>query len=113
MLKQGKFLLIVPENLVKEPIDPLTGIRPFKHGFLRIGELYYRQTGERLPFYPVAIHDEGLVIVGMPIAYNPLNEARAERFRLVNLLEQSIKGMYLQVSEDQAIQPIFIRRKIS
>ena len=113
LLKRGKFLLIVPEDPIGEPIDTLTGIRPFKHGFLRIGELFYRATGERLPFYPVAIHDEGLVIVGTPIAYNPFNEARAERFRLVSLLEQAIKGMYIEATEDQAIQPIFFRRKIS
>jgi hypothetical protein len=42
LLKQGKFLLIVPEDPVGEPIDSLTGIRPFKHGFLRLAELYYR-----------------------------------------------------------------------
>jgi hypothetical protein len=112
LLKQGKFLLIVPENPKGEPIDPITGIRPFKHGFLRIGELFYRETGERLPFYPVAIHEEGLVIVGDPDTYTPLNEARVERFRMVNLLEQAIKGMHRDATENLAIQPIFSRRKI-
>jgi 1-acyl-sn-glycerol-3-phosphate acyltransferase len=113
LLKQGKFLLIVPENPNGEPIDPLTGIRPFKHGFLHIAELFYRESGLRLPFYPVTIHEEGLVIVGTPITYNPLNEARLERFRLVGLLEKTIKAQHLEATENLSIQPIFSRRKIS
>lgn len=110
LLRQGKFLLIVPEDPKGEPIDPLTGIRPFKRGFLRIGELYYQETGKRLPFYPIAIHEEGLVIVGEPIAYNPLNEPRAERLRMVSILEQTIKSMHLEATEHLAIQPIFSGR---
>lgn len=112
LLKQGKFLLIVPEDSKAEP-DPLTGIQPFKHGFLRLGELYYRETGARLPFYPVAIHPAGLVIVGKPIAYNRLNEARVERLRMVSLLEQTIKSMHLKATEDQIVEPIVFKRKIS
>jgi len=110
LLKQGKILLIVPEDPKGEPVDPLTGIRPFKRGFLRIGELYYQETGGRLPFYPVAIHEEGLVIVGEPIAYNPLNDPRVERLRMVSLLEQTIKSMHLEATENLAIQPIFSGR---
>ncbi len=113
LLKQGKFLLIVPENPVGEPIDPLTGIRPFKHGFLRVAELFYQATGVRLPFYPVTIHEEGVVIVGTPICYNPLNEARAERFRLVGMLEQTIKAQHREATENLAIQSLFSRRKFS
>ncbi len=113
LLLQGKFLLIVPEDPIGEPIEPLTGIRPFKHGFMHIGELYYKETGGRLPFYPVAVHEEGLVIVGEPIAYNPQSEARVERLRMVNLLEQTIKSMHRAATETLAIQPIFSRRKIS
>lgn len=113
LLKQGKFLLIVPEDIRIGPIDPLTGMHPFKHGFLRIGELYYQETGKRLPFYPVAIHEVGLVMVGTPVSYNPINEPRMERFRLINLLEQTIKGMYMEATEKLALQPIFSKRKIS
>jgi len=112
ILKQGKFLLIVPEDPKTEP-DPLTGIRPFKRGFLRLGELYYQETGARLPFYPVVIHEAGLVIVGKPIAYNPLNNARLERLRMVNLLEDTIKAMHLEVTENEALEPMFFKRKIS
>jgi 1-acyl-sn-glycerol-3-phosphate acyltransferase len=112
ILRQGKILLIVPEDPKAEP-DPLTGIRPFKRGFLRLGELYYQETGTRLPFYPVAIHEAGLVIVGKPITYNPLNDAKMERFRMVNLLEDTIKAMHLEITENEAVQPIFFRRNPS
>jgi len=112
ILRQGKILLIVPEDRKAEP-DPLTGIRPFKRGFLRLGELYYQETGSRLPFYPVTIHEAGLVIVGKPITYNPLNDAKMERFRMVNLLEDTIKAMHLEITENEAVQPIFFRRNPS
>ena len=112
LLKQGKFLLIVPEDPEAEP-DPLTGIQAFKHGFLRLGEQYYQDTGARLPFYPVAIHEAGLVIVGKPIAYNPLHDARTERLRMVSILEQTIKSMHMEATENQIVEPIIFKRKIS
>jgi len=112
LLKQGKFLLIVPEDPKGDP-DPLTGIRTFKHGFLRLGELYTQETAQRLPFYPVAVHEAGLVIVGKPIAYNPLMDAKLERFRMVSLLEETIKAMYLEATVCQFEQPIIFHRKIS
>jgi len=112
VLQQGKFLLVVPEDLSAAP-DPQTGMRPFKRGFLRLGDLYAQKTGQRLPFYPVTIHEAGLVIVGKPIAYNPLNDARKERFRMVNLLEETIKAMYKQVTADYSLEPELYKRKIS
>jgi 1-acyl-sn-glycerol-3-phosphate acyltransferase len=112
-LKQGKFLLIVPEDPKGEPPDPLTGIRPFKRGFLRLGELYAQETGKRLPFYPVTVHEAGWVMVAKPIVYNPANEARLERLRMVNLLESTIKSMHLQITQKEAEQPLFLKRKIS
>ena len=112
LLKQGKFVLVVPEDSDGFP-DPVTGICPFKRGFLRLGEQYYQETGKRLPFYPVAIHEDGLVIVGKPIAYNPLNPARRERLRLVYLLEESVKTMHREATENLALEPIFFKRRAS
>jgi hypothetical protein len=112
LLKQGKFLLVVPEDSKAEP-DQLTGIRPFKRGFVRLREIFYRETGARLLFFPVTIHEAGLVIVGKPIAYNPLNESKVERLRMVSILEQTIKTMHLDATENQVIEPIIFKRKIS
>lgn len=112
LLQQGKILLVVPEDPKADP-DPLTGIRPFKRGFLRLGELYYQATGERLPFYPTVIHEAGLVMVEKPLLYNPLNDPKMERFRMVNLLEATIKAKHAEISASQEMQPLFFKRKIS
>ncbi|MFZ2097226.1 MAG: hypothetical protein WAV05_11380 [Anaerolineales bacterium] len=113
LLEQGKFLLIVPEDAKAEPPDPLTGIRPFKRGFLRLGELYAQETGKRLLFYPVTVHEAGWVRVGKPIAYNPANESKLERVRMMHLLEETIKAMHLEITESEAPQSIFFRKRIS
>jgi hypothetical protein len=112
LLKQGKYVLIVPEDSEGLP-DPATGIGPFKRGFLRLGEQYYHETGRRLPFYPVTIHEEGLVIVGNPIYYNPLNTARQERLRMVYLLEETVKMMHREATENLALEPILFKRRAS
>jgi 1-acyl-sn-glycerol-3-phosphate acyltransferase len=109
LLKQGKFLLIVPEDSESVP-DPKTGIGSFKRGFLHVGELFAQETGQRLPFYPVAVHQSGLVIIGKPIEYNILNNARAERFRMVYLLEEAIKTMYLEATENPIEHPAYSGR---
>ena len=112
LLIQGKFVLVVPEDSDGIP-DPITGICPFKRGFLRLGEQYYRETGKRLPFYPVAIHEDGLVIIGKPIAYNPLNNAKQERLRMVHLLEETIKTMHREATECMALEPILFKHRAS
>ncbi len=58
-------------------------------------------------------HEAGFVIVGKPIAYNPLNDAKVERLRMASVLEGTIKAMYLEVTENEAVQAMFFRRKIS
>jgi hypothetical protein len=113
LLKQGKFLLIVPEDPKGEPPDPLTGIRPFKRGFLRLGEYYALETGKRLWFYPVTVHEAGWVKVAKPIAYNPASEARVERMRMINLLEGTIKTMHREITENEGMESIFFRKRIS
>jgi hypothetical protein len=109
LLQEEKYLVVAPEDPEQEP-DPATGIRPFKKGFLRMGELYARETGQRLQFYPVTVHEIGKVFVEKPIAYNPLNEARSERVRVINLLERTIKARYSEVSASYTMTPVFMKR---
>jgi 1-acyl-sn-glycerol-3-phosphate acyltransferase len=109
VLRQGRFLLVFPEdNLL--PADPLTGMRPFQRTFARLGELYHAETGKRLEFHPVTVHPSRVVLVGKPVAYDPLNPAGNERHRLKDLMEESIRATYLQVengsgSEAAALTP--------
>ena len=80
VLRQSKFLLVFPEdNLL--PADPQTKLKPFQRSFARLGEMYYQETGERLEFYPVTVHPSGVVMVGRPVAYDPLNALGLERHR--------------------------------
>ena len=71
-----------------------TGIKPFLHTFARLGECYYTETTKRLAFYPVAVHQDGVVQVAEPIFYNPLHKPGEERQRIKNLVESRIHQMY-------------------
>ncbi|NJD58439.1 MAG: hypothetical protein C3F13_14625 [Anaerolineales bacterium] len=112
LLKQGKYLLVAPENPKAEP-NPLTGITRFKRGFLRLGELYYQQTGDCLPFYPVMIQESGVVRVSRAVFYNTHNDAHQERLRMATLLEETIKRMYIEATEEQAAESFLFKHRLS
>ncbi len=96
VLRQGKFLLIFPEDATL-PADPLTRMNPFQRSFTRLGEMYYEETAQRLEFYPVTVHPAGYVVVGKAVAFDPLNPVGLERHRLKDLMEDTVREMYLQV----------------
>jgi 1-acyl-sn-glycerol-3-phosphate acyltransferase len=99
VLQQGKFLLVFPEDLLL-PADPETHMKPFQRSFARLGEMYNEVTGKRLEFYPLAVHPTGVVMVGEPVTFDPLNAVGLERHRLKNLLEATIRSMYQQVEHN-------------
>lgn len=109
LLLRRKYLLIFPEDATL-PADPLTGFNPFLRAFARLGELYYERTRERLPFYPVAVHGSHRLRLGEPVWYNPLNPTGFERSRLRNLLEASIREMYLAMEGKSAAGLVEVRR---
>ena len=97
LLVAGKSLLIFPEDPSKDA-DPQYRMTPFKKGFARLGEMYYECTRQTLRFYPLAVNlDSYRVKVGQPIAYNSKNPAANERLRIKNVLEASIREMYLNM----------------
>ena len=65
----------------------------------RLGELYYAETGERLRFYPVAVHESKSVRLGEPVLFDPYNPRGLERQRLKDRLETRIIAMYLGEGE--------------
>jgi hypothetical protein len=97
-LLQGGCLLIFPEDPQGAP-DPLTGMRPFRKGYLRLGELYYRARGQGLQFHPLAVHPSRKVMAGGALIYNGRHRPGAERLRLKRLLEGEIKRMFLEMGE--------------
>ena len=99
-LLQGQFLIVFPED-PNRPIDERFMMTPFKKGFARLGELYYQRCGERLRFYPLAVHAEKrLVVVGDPLTYNPMDTPVEERLRIRNTLEGMIHEMYVSLEID-------------
>ena len=96
LLRQDKFLLVFPEDNML-PKEPQTQMSLFQRSFARLGEMVYAETGRRLDFYPVAIHPKGVVMVGKPVAFDPLNPVGLERHRLKDLMEKSVQSMYLQI----------------
>ncbi|MBN2388312.1 MAG: hypothetical protein JXB85_14950 [Anaerolineales bacterium] len=95
LLLEGRSLLIFPEDPALEH-DPCTHMSAFQKGFVRLGEIYHERSGQWLTYYPVAIHASGVVMVGEPATHNPFASPGSERHRLKDLMETSVKRMYLQ-----------------
>jgi hypothetical protein len=96
VLRQGQFLLVFPEDN-RMPTDPVTRMQPFQRTFVRLGEQYFAEMGERLMFYPLAIHSSGYVQLGKAVAHNPFASLGSERLRLRDLMEKSVQAMYLSL----------------
>jgi 1-acyl-sn-glycerol-3-phosphate acyltransferase len=109
VLRERKFIVVFPEDyrLAK---DPMTKMQPFQHSFVRLAEKYYEETGEPLEFYPLVVHSVGQVVVGKPVAFNPLNPVGTERRRLKNLLEETIIAMYMQLEGGNASGALMVQR---
>jgi hypothetical protein len=86
-------------------------MQPFQRSFARLGEMYYEEKKERLEFYPVVIHSSGIVKIGKSIAFDPLNPVGLERHRLKNLLEDTIRSMYIQASGGEPAAALTLERK--
>lgn len=99
ILKQNKIVLIFPEEPNLEA-DPHTKMRPFMKGFTRLGELFFQETGQKLRFYPIAIHGSKKVMLGEPLEFNPANLPTHERLRLRDGLESKIIDMYLRMVQE-------------
>jgi hypothetical protein len=102
LLKEGKILLIFPEA-PECATDPHTKMKPFLKGFTRLGEVFFQETGEKLTFVPIAIHESKQIMVGKPIQYDPESGPGTERLRLKMLLENKIRGMYLEIAKHQKL----------
>jgi hypothetical protein len=110
VLREEGFILLFPEDPTL-PVDPVTKMNPFLHGFSRLGEMYYAETGECLNFFPVTIHPSKQVIVGKPIVFNPLNSKGMERRRLKEIIERAITSTYMQLENGNASGILTTERK--
>jgi 1-acyl-sn-glycerol-3-phosphate acyltransferase len=103
-LRQGKILLVFPEDN-SVPMDPVTKLQPFMHGFVRLAETYYAETHECLDFYPVTVHGSRYIEIGKPTAFDPLNHTGSERQRIKRIMEETIRDTYLKLERgDTSLQ---------
>ncbi len=66
LLKVGKNLLVFPED-PKGALDSEYQMRPFLAGYSWLCHLYFKETGQRLPVYPLAVYPKKrLVCAGKP-----------------------------------------------
>ena len=92
---RGKNLLILPED-PKTSLDPVTRMRPFMVGFTWLCHTYFKETGQRLPVYPLAAFPQARTIsIGKPL-YFPLEGDPRQQIRVFGRqVECEVKLLYL------------------
>jgi len=97
-LSAGGNLLIFPED-PQQPAEAETGIRPFKMGFLALCGLYEKETGRRLPVYPLAVSASRRVVrIGAPLYYVQENGAHRQSLeRMRDALYEAVNNMYREL----------------
>ena len=96
-LREGRCLLVFPE-MPDWPLDPRSGMRRFSRSVLWLAVLFHRETGERLPIYPVCVHPSHRIRLGkaMRLGKDELGSP-AQRQAWIETLEDTIRGMYLDL----------------
>ena len=91
ILNKGYSLFIWPElSSVKE------GVGEFMTGFEYIGKYYYQKTGKKISFYPVfTSHKKKTMYIEKPIVYNPDNDPKEEKERIVQSLRDAMEQSYI------------------
>ncbi len=87
-LKSGKPQVIFPER-TENRVNRY--VYQFNHGFPRVAEKYYKETGEILKFYPVYCAEKlRTFVVGDPVAYDPNEPMDTQADRICHYLENKI-----------------------
>jgi 1-acyl-sn-glycerol-3-phosphate acyltransferase len=108
-LKEGKDLLIFPEN-TKKAIDPQTGFHSFSSGFCWLGEMCRRATGGRLPIYPMAVNPQYRhIAIGKPVYFELTGNRREDMNDFRDRLYELVSGLYLSIkaSHDEMVEKAF------
>jgi len=91
-LESGEPILIFPEaKAVKE------GVGEFMTGFEHIAKYYYQKTGKKVSFYPMFISKTNQTMyIGKPVIFNPENDAKIEKERIISTLKDRMLDSYIQ-----------------
>jgi 1-acyl-sn-glycerol-3-phosphate acyltransferase len=99
LLREGKNLLIFPEDPLL-PLDPDTLMRHFMLGFATLCSLFQTDEGTILPVYPMAVHASSeTVSIGAPEFYCPLGHHRDAIHVFSQLVEDRVRGLYLEMKK--------------
>ncbi len=87
-LSEGESLLVMPErDYTNEDADA----GEMYTGFVQLARLYHRTTGKGLHFYPIyPSRLDGALFVEQPVVFNPDNDYRAERERILAELQSRL-----------------------
>lgn len=101
LLSEDKILLVFPED-AKQPPDPATHLYPWLCGFLGLCGMHERETGQRLPVYPIAVHPGKKTIAVGQAHYCEENVSRHLGVRpSCELLRQAVTGLYLALERGE------------
>lgn len=97
-MQAGDNLLIFPENPNAAGENhgyERQGLGELFSGFAMLAPIYYNKTGKRCRFLPCFAHQKMRTLTFAPIiTYDPDNDPTAERDRIVNALQNSMRAMY-------------------
>ena len=99
-LEAGYTNIITPETHI--PGNNI--VNSFLPNFVDIARLYYKKTGKCLKFYPSYLAlTLNKIVVGHPIVYNPNNNFKDEKTRIVQELEQAIYDIAISLPEHKVV----------
>lgn len=89
LLKEGEYLIIFPE----QPSGWKSHHTWINTGWLRLGELWYRTSGQALKLYPVHLdHRKHLFSVSAPVYYDPSRKFAEQEKELADALAAGLRG---------------------
>ena len=98
LLMQGKNLLILPED-PKTPLKPETQMRPFMVGFTWLCHMFFKETGQLLPVYPLAAFLRSRTIsIGEPLYFPHEGDPRQQIRVFGRQVEREVKALYLALA---------------
>lgn len=99
-LQEGCRIVIFPEH--SEPHNHI--VNDFQDKFIDIARLYYKKTGQRLPFVPLYIAPTlKQMHLGDPIYYDPEAPAEQERLRIKNALMDAVTELALSLPPHRVV----------
>ena len=107
-LQSGTSVVIFPEHGVAHNHI----VCDFQEGFVNLGQLYARRTGEALRFVPMYVAPElGKLAFGAPVCYRPDENAEAERRRVCEALMDAITALAVAQPRHRVVPYLNLSRR--